>query len=56
MPKYLKSAEREEKVQELCKHYLYEHNEMRDFMSGFGVRTECKCNGCQLARELLKEN
>lgn len=54
---------REKKIQQLCERFLFEHKEIRNFISGFrnfisgfGEKEKCECKGCQIARELLKES
>lgn len=43
---------REKLIQELCKLYLREHKEIKEFTAGFGKREQCECEGCVKARVL----
>lgn len=44
-----------EKVRPALKQLLTEHAELKNFLSGFGPKKICKCPGCLVAREVLRE-
>ena len=46
---------REEKIQYICRWLRREHDELKNFLSGFGKKEPCDCPACEAIRELYGE-
>jgi CO dehydrogenase nickel-insertion accessory protein CooC1 len=43
------------KIRELAEAYMFEHNDINNFLMGFGGKKPCDCPMCAKAREILQE-
>jgi hypothetical protein len=48
--------DREEKLKYICERFLFEHQEMENFMTGFGKRKLCQCAACKYIREIYGDD